>query len=379
MLLKELLLNKMFAQIIKIYVVKSFSNFIIQKNNLIKNIKNFKHFKPNVKICAVVKANAYGMGMNTICKIVYNLVDFFGVACAKEALKLRKITKKPILILGSVCEKNILICLKNKISLTVSSLKELNEILVVAEKNNLIANVHFKINSGMNRLGFANEEEYRKALDVIFNNCSLFLEGVYTHFADVNNKDRTEKQYLKFKKFLSYGKSKDTIVHAASSNFALLNDKYCFDMVRLGILMYGYAETKPPFELLPICKITSKIVKIQNVSADDFVGYGSGFFAKRNLKVAVVPIGYADGFLKCYAGKAQIIIKNKKCFVIAVCMDMIVVNITNINCDEGDEVIILGESKNQKITAEDYALWGKSIPYEVLTSLKIERFNYLIV
>lgn len=359
--------------------MKSYTDFILLKQNLIKNIKNFKKFRANLKICAVVKANAYGMGVKNVSQIISSLVDFFAVANEIEGEELRKITEKPILIMNRIKTENIIDCLKQNLSLTISSFYELNQILSVCKSCNLIAKIHFKINTGMNRLGFKTLNEYKKTFNLAKKSKLIVIEGIYTHFLDGTNEKIANAQLNKFKMFLKCGKTSDTIVHASATNSAIKDKKYCFDMVRLGMLLFGYAEIKPPFKLLPVCKIVSKIVKIQDVKSGEYVGYGNGFLAEKDMKIGIIPLGYADGYLRSYSNRTEVVVNDNKCRVVGrICMDMFMIDISNVKCAELCDVIVLGNSKTQSITAEDLAVAGNTIPYEVLTNFRVDRFNYVV-
>lgn len=359
--------------------MKLFNNFVLNTQNIRNNILNFKQYCQDTKICAIVKADAYGHGIEGVASKIKDIVDFFGVADEKEASKVRNVSAKPILILNRISSANFAWAIQNCISLSVSSLKYLIQLNAVAKKLNHPVKIHLKINTGMNRLGLSKPSELKKILNYIKTSKFIIFEGIYTHFFDSINLEQTEKQYQKFCNFLNLIDTKNIIVHASSSNAVFLNKKYAFDMVRLGILMYGYLDFNAPFALKPAVKVTSKIVNVVKVKKGENVGYGSNFVAKNNMKVATVGIGYADGFLRANSNTGKVIIGNQICSIVGnVCMDLFMIDVTNIKCKIGDEVIILGNSDTQKIDAQDIALLTHTICYEVLTNFKRDRMNYIL-
>ncbi|MBQ0017398.1 MAG: alanine racemase, partial [Clostridiales bacterium] len=373
----------------------------ISRQNLIDNILSFKKLRKETKICAIVKADAYGHGIKGVVPIIKNYVDFFGVVSLTEALEVRKYSSKSVLILSPIEKENILEAVQNQISLSVSNLRYLKTIENAIKNRNLKAKIHLKLNTGMNRLGFSNLVNFKKAVEFILTHDNLILEGVYTHFFDVSRKEVVSTQYEKFCKYknitneLIFSKniennSKNTqnytknqtklIFHCASSNLSLMDNMYCFDMVRLGILLYGYKEVESKIKLKPVLKITSSLVQIQSIKKGQNVGYGNNFTAKTDMKIGIVNLGYADGFLRTNSNEGKVIINNQFANIVGtICMDLFMVDITNIKCKIGDEVIILGSSKNLKIDADDLAKINNTISYEILTNIKKDRFNYQIV
>lgn len=340
-----------------------FNEYIIDKKLLIENVKKYN----TKKLCAMVKADAYGLGTKNVVKIIDNYVHFYGVANCDEAFKLTKITKKPILICGKINTSKILKCLFKKIRLTVDCLNELKKISIICEKNNLTANVHLKVNTGMNRLGVKSFKEYEEMLMFIKMSKVINLEGVFTHFSSADcNKKYLLKQYRKFKKFISIIDN-SVIIHCANTDASLL-PKLQFDMVRIGIGLYSRCVS-----------IISKVIKIQNVEMNEFVGYASSYYATKKIKVAVLPIGYADGIMRCYSNVGKVIINDKYYKIIgSVCMDMMFVEVDE-NVNLGDSVVIMGKTKNCEINESDIAKDCKTISYEIFTNFLKGRFTRKIL
>ena len=292
-----------------------FNKIIIHKNNLINNLKQVKQENPNSKICAMVKANAYGVGAEQVVQLLEEYVDFWGVACFFEAEKIKKLTNKQILIVG-VLEKEFV---DERFSYSCGSLEDIEYLINLSKP----IRVHLKINSGMNRYGFKDLKQLKKGLDLILQS-KLIIEGIYTHFATTD--EYVEKQMKKFKKFIKLVNKFNfhPIIHADNS---FVNEKFnhCLDMVRVGFSLYARSDGW----FLPVHEIKTSIVEVQNIKNGELVGYDYRFVAKKDMKIAIVPVGYADGFdLKCVGMK--LCVNNKYFKVLNVCMDCFMLDITNI-------------------------------------------------
>lgn len=357
--------------------MKLLNKFEVYPQNIVANIKKFKTHC-GAKICAIVKADAYGHGIEGVVPYIKQYVDFFGVADEREALKVRNLTAKPVLILNMVRNENLPELIKQQISLSVSNFAYLKQIFLTCKKLNLKAKIHLKVNSGMNRLGVKNVKVFNKMLDFISNQSLIVLEGVYTHFFDSTNTEVTEKQYQTFCKYqMALGDNFSPIIHASASNGVLLDKKYAFDMVRLGIAMYGYCDFD--LKLSPAIKLTSTVVNILNIKKGQNVGYSGGYIAKRNMKVACISLGYADGLLRTNSNNGKVIINNKLCSIVGnVCMDLFMCDVKDIKCNVGDEVVVLGKAKELEISAQEIAQNTNTIAYEILTNFKRDRMNYVV-
>lgn len=349
-----------------------------------QNLLAYKQKFNDVKVCAIVKADAYSHGLTNVVLATKSLVDFYGVADSLEALKVRNVTSKPILILNMVDSDDLPTLIEQNISLSVFSLSFLNQVEKQAKLQNKIANIHIKINTGMNRLGLKRLTLFKKILEKIEQSKYLKLEGVYSHIYNSSNEKDCEKQREIFMSFLKLiDKKTKYIAHLSASEIAVKNPNFKFDMVRLGLLIYGYNSAGFLKSLKPCLKITSKIVNIINIKKGEIVGYGANFVAQKNMKIGCVAMGYADGFLRSNSNKGKVIINGEFCNVVGnVCMDLFMVDITNVDCKIMDEVVILGsQSYNGKtitITAEDLAKINQTIPYEILTNFKFKRMLYKV-
>lgn len=359
--------------------MKSFSNYIVNTGAILHNIRAYKKINNSAKICAVVKADGYGLGVKNFVPKIQHKVDFFAVACFVEAIALRKITNKPILILNYVQPENLQVCANKNLSITIFSKTQLKQAL--KNVKNGILKIHFAINTGMNRIGFCSLQNFKYCFCKAKIAKNIKIEGLFTHFYNSTNKKHTHEQFCIFKHFVAFAKknsNQNILVHAAASDASFMYPQFAFDMVRLGICLYGYGETKTKLQLA--LSIVSKIINITKVKKGQSVGYGKNFVAKRNMLVATVPLGYADGILRSYAKKGCVIVNNKFCKIVGnICMDMFMCDVTKAKAAVGTNVTLLGVSKKGlAISAQDIAKSCNTISYEVLTNIKQNRFNVIV-
>ncbi len=341
---------------------------IINKNALINNLNYCK--KSNKTICAMVKADAYGHGMKNIVKILNNeKVEWFGVSNYLEAIQTKKIAPNSNVVIVSKSQNYSQIITQN-ISFTVDSIKELEKVLLFSIKLQKIAKVHIAINTGMNRIGVSDLNSFKQMLEYIDQNSKyILLEGVFTHCFDADcSKTHFYKQMKTFYEYVKYVNNKNTIIHIGGS-FVLKHKLPSFvQMVRVGMFLYGYGCSS----LKPVMQIKSQITKITNCKAGSYVGYGNKTILKQDALVALVPVGYADGYPRALSNSGYVIINNQKAKVIGnVCMDALMVIGTNIKCKVGDEVLLLENAMQISKIA------NMSI-YETLTNYQKFRAKCLI-
>ena len=344
-----------------------FNTYLINKQTILSNLNAMKNLvKPKTKICAVVKADAYSLGAKNVCNILKDRVDFFAVNSVSEALEIRsfdKLTK--ILILGKTSKDDYEVCAKNNISISVFCLEDLTGINL-SEK----LSVHIKVNSGMNRFGTNSLDEFKLMIKAIKNSNSFNLEGVFTHYHSADQTDTTKEQYKKFLKFVK-ATHKKVLFHASATSGVLNNPKLSLNMIRVGFGLYG--ETKLTQTALTI---KAKLVNIINLKAGESLGYANGFIAKKDYKIGVVSLGYADGFSRILSNHFSVLCNGKFCSVIGfVCMDCFFIDLTDLPAKIYDDVTILGEDSGKKITLADYAKALGTSPYEILTMFKRKRMR----
>jgi len=334
---------------------------IINCENLVHNTMFFMNLLPkNTLLCAVVKSNAYGNDLKCIVPTINNLVQYYAVNSVNEALKLRKITSLPILVLGKFNSKKLGQAIKKQIEFCVDSLEDIQ----ILKKYNAEIKIHIAINSGMNRLGLSRIQDCKTLLEDIKKYKNLKIQGVFSHIGDAINTKRTTSQYRQFL-ILSSVFPASAIHHISNTDALLYHPNMSMDMVRVGIGLYGYGN----INLMPCMSVYAKIIAIHNVYKGEYLGYGSEHKLKQDKKIAVVDIGYADGLPRTYSKSGKILINGNSCKIVAnICMNMTIVDISNIDCKVGDTVTILGYDGKLSISAQDIASACNTIPYEILTN-----------
>jgi len=350
---------------------------------------NFNYFKSKLlkttKVLVVVKAFGYGSSAEEIAKYLEAKVDYFAVAYLDEGIALRNAgIKTPILVLHPL-KINLEKIIKYNLEPCIYSKNILNYFIEIAKNLNLKnLPVHFKFNTGLNRLGFS-QKDISEISTIINNQTEVKIKSIFSHIAaseDLNEHEFTLQQINDFntisEEFTSNLKTDTYPFKHMLNTSGIINyaSEAQFDMVRLGIGLYGFgnneAETK---KLKNVLTLKSIISQIHTIKKGETVGYNRAFKATSTTKTATIPIGHADGISRQLGnGKGYVYINNQKAYIIGnVCMDMIMVNITNINCNEGDEVIAY---KNQQHIVE-LAKKSNTIAYELLTAIS-QRINRVL-
>ena len=336
-----------------------FNYIIINKDNLINNIKQVKTNNPKSKICAMVKANAYGVGQTEVVEILDKYVDYFGVACFFEAVSVSKLTNKKILIVGALEKENV----DEQFSYACHSLEDV-EFLINTGKTIC---VHLKVNTGMNRYGFCTIKEFKTALRKI-KKSNLILEGVFTHFATGDNYvDKQMDEFNEYLKILKRRKLKP-LIHADNS-FVQENLNHNLDMVRVGFCLYNQNDRK----YKSVVEIKTQVVQINKVKKDDLVGYDYRCVANKKMKVAVLPVGYADGIdLRLIGFKLNI--NGEKCKILNICMDCCMVDVSDVKIKKEDYVYLLNKDNPLK----NYANYLNVSEYQVMCNFSKMRAVRLV-
>jgi len=349
------------------------------------NIQQFRKILPkNYKIAGVVKSNAYGHGMIPLAGFLErnSLVEYFAVANDLEALALRKNNiKLPIIVLSYWNEKNLQNLVSQNIELGIYSHEQIKMLTGLKAK----VKVHVKIDTGMNRLGIK-PEEVEKYITEIKKNVNIKLQGIFSHFPIADeNEEFTKKQFLQFKEIVAKISRKIDIslIHTANSAGALFMDETC-NLLRLGIAMYGLQPSikNPQFNIQPVLTWKTKVIQIKNVPAGERLSYGLTYQFSRDAKIAILPVGYADGYDRKLSNCGEVLIRGKRCPVRGrVCMNLIMVEVGN-DVKINDEVVLIGKQAclsdmqgNEEITADDLAEKIGTINYEVVARIspEIER------
>lgn len=338
---------------------------------------NFRHIKslviPQTKILVPVKSDAYGHGIIPISKKLIELgVDFLGVANVDEALRLRKEgINKPILILGLVFDKDLAILVNNKITPTICTKEQAIILDKESQRQSTVSPLHIKIDTGMGRLGI----NYKHAFDFIQEVArlkSIKLEGLFTHFPKADNdKEYTNYQISLFNDLLLNLKQANInipLVHAANSMGVLDYSNSHFNLIRPGIIIYGLSpKDNFKLKLKPLMSVKTRILFVKEIAKGQGISYGHTYIAKSKRFIATLPIGYGDGYPRSLSNKADVVIGDRR-FKVAgrVCMDQTLVDLKNDSkASIGDEVIMVGQSQNNRITIEELANISSTIPYEI--------------
>lgn len=334
-----------------------------------------------VKIMAVVKADAYGHGDVQVAAALDDMVDAYGVAIIEEALKLRKHgIRKMILILGNTGDGWYEDVVRQGISQTVYSYGMARKLSDAAMALKMKANIHIKVETGMNRIGFQPTKESVDEICAVNELPGLCIEGIFTHFAraDEATPAEAEKPFQIFMDFVREVEGRGIripIKHAANSASIMHFPESHLDMVRSGITTYGlYPSEKVPKELLsirPALSWKSIVSYVKTIPAGASVGYGAIFTAGRETVVATVPVGYADGVKRDLSGKGRVLIHGQYAPMIGrVCMDQFMVDVTDIpDVRAGDRVVLIGKDGENKITVEEVAGRAHSFNYEYVCGI----------
>jgi len=349
----------------------------IDLDHLKNNIEEVRRVTDkNALVTAVIKADAYGHGaLKVIDTLLDNGADRLAVASLNEALEIREKYKKvPILILGYTPNALIEKVITNNIIQTVYSKEQIEFISKTAKKLDIEAILHIKIDTGMRRLGF-NWEGYNEILSV-FKYDNINFEGIYTHFAKADEKDKefTIKQFNRFNliiKALEKNKIKIPIKHVSNSAAIIDLPEFSYDMVRAGIMLYGVYPSKEVgrdnVNLKPVMTFKTTVAQTKYIDENEGVSYGLIYKASRHMKVATLPVGYADGYSRLLTSKSEVLIKSSRREVIGrICMDQMMIDLGKSKAQVGDEVVLFGYNEKESLPVDEIAEWLGTINYEVL-------------
>ena len=354
------------------------------------NIETVKSLNPPTrKTLLVIKADAYGHGAVVLAKEMDDLADYFAVATVDEALELRGADiVKPILILGYTDESEYEDIINNDITIAIYDYQEAERLSEIAEGLGKKAKVHIKADSGMSRIGFQCDESGIEEAYRITKLSGLDVEGVFTHYAKADYADKSDAltQYSAFSKFVKALEDKGVnfkIRHIDNSAGAMEIHSDGFDMMRLGIVIYGLypsEEIDKSVVIKPAMSLKSRVVHVKDLPAGRGVGYGWSYVTEKTTKVATVSVGYADGYPRALSNKGRVLIHGQYAPIIGrVCMDQIMVDVTDIKDADGqsgdgtvkvgDEVILFGKQRENSISVEEVAEPANSFNYEEVCNI----------
>lgn len=351
----------------------------INLDNLAHNIREVKRVvKEGTLITAVVKADAYGHGATKVAEtFLNNGADRLAVATLSEAIQLRRAGfDAPILILGYTPEHQFEKVIGYDIIQTIYTYEHGIAFSRTAEKLGKTGIVHIKIDTGMSRLGFQVNMDTVNQISEICKLPYIEVEGIFTHFAVADEKDKTftREQFNKFQKLVKELENigiKIPIKHVSNSAAIIDLPEYNLDMVRAGIMLYGLYPSddvnKLNVELKPAMTLKTKISHLKTVPKGTGISYGLTYITEKESKIGTLPIGYADGFTRILTGKAEVVVKGKKVKVVGrICMDQCMIDLTEVeNVDIGDEVILFGDGINS-LHIDEVAKKLGTINYEIV-------------
>lgn len=345
-----------------------------------------------VIISAVVKANAYGHGIEQIVPLFEKHgINHFSVFSYSEAIRVYHCLSaaRSIMIMGWISDKHMSDVIKKGIEFFIFNTERLQTAITYAKQLNIKANIHLEAETGMNRSGL-DTEELKQAISIIkAHQDHLNLVGFCTHLAgaeSISNHPRIQKQLKKYQKMYTILETNDLIPtyrHVANSAASFIYPKARMDMVRIGIMLYGFWSSTEVFiqyinnrtskadPLERILSWKSQIMSIKEVKCGEFVSYGISYLAQTNMKTALIPVGYASGYSRSLSNKGRVLIKGHRCSVIGVVnMNMIIADITNLpDTEVGDEVVIIGKQNDLEIKVSAFSDISDQLNYEVLAHL----------
>lgn len=348
---------------------------------------NYEEIKKNIrggaKLCAVVKADAYGHGALAVARVAVEAgASYLAVATLGEAIELREVGfTVPILLLGLVLPDEARDIVDYDVTQVVCELPLAEAISREAVRQHKTAKVHLKVETGMGRIGIRPEEIGALAA-AVKQLPNIEIEGMFSHFAMADSKDKTytKGQLAKFEQALKAVEEagvKLKLRHIAESAAILEIPEAHYDMVRAGVIQYGMwpsDEVTHPIDLKPVMKVCAKVVFMKTLHPGESIGYGRQFIAERESRIATLPIGYADGCIRAYGNGGYVSFGGRKAPIAGrVCMDQVMVDVTDLpDVKEGDTAVLFGD---ETVTADTAAKWLNTINYEVtcLISPRVPR------
>jgi alanine racemase len=370
------------------------TQIILNRDAALHNIEQLSR-TTSAQVCAVVKSNAYGHGLTEMVKILQKSghVSWWAVNSLDEAMVIRHYDmQRPILIMGAMPRARYHEAVQAQCSVVISSHEEIAYIEKL--KFDTPLRIHLKVNTGMNRLGFA-PDEIIEVLNRINKTPQIKLEGAMSHLAnaeDVLTQEYALQQVNTFnevKSQIERAVEGKVIFHMCATAATLLLPEAHHDMVRFGIGLYGLwpsYETKLSYlqkyghelDLQPVLQFKTQIVSINNIKNGSFIGYGCTYQVTRDSIVATIPVGYYEGLPRYLSNQGSVLINGSRCRILGrVCMNMTMVDVTDLESVKvGDSVVLIGQDSDKGISAEDIAQYGNTINYEVVTQLNstIQKF-----
>lgn len=355
---------------------------VIDLSALRHNLDQIRQRIPkNCEILAVVKADAYGHGDTAIASALAGMgVRRFGVATVQEGIHLRRSgLSHPILVMGALGPEQCAAVIGHRLTPIIHDRGIAEQVAKEATAAAGPYPVHIKVDTGMGRLGLRPDDVLPLLQSSLFQG-TLSAEGLMTHLADADSEDHafTTLQIELFRTLMGRLKAADIdipLIHAANSAAIVLHPSAHFTMVRPGIMLYGYHTIAYPCgnlpDLHPILSLVTRVAQVRSLAAGESVSYNRVFTASRPSHIAVIRIGYADGYSRLLSNRGAVLIRGRRAPIVGrICMDMTMVDVTDIpNVVPGDEAVLIGQQGGLRITAAHLAAWAQTIPYEVLCAI----------
>lgn len=351
-----------------------------------------KTFGKKVQFSSVVKGNAYGHGIKEFVTMAYDCgVSHFSVFDVEEAKLIKEALtdKATIMVMGLVQEIDMEWVIANNVEFFVFDKIRLNQAVKAAKKLKIVAKIHIEVETGMNRTGFEKRELSAVITTFKKEKEHLYLKGFCTHYAgaeSIANYYRVEKQIKKFEEIYQYLCDNDLrpeIKHSACSAASIMFPETRMDLVRIGIMQYGlwsspevfvnYLSTKKnkTDPLKRVITWKSNVMSVKKVNIGNFIGYGTSFLAERNMKIAVVPIGYSHGYSRSLSNQGRVLINGQRCIVVgSVNMNMMTVDVTDVAAvKKDDEVVLIGSQEELTVSVASFSDFSNQLNYELLTRI----------
>jgi len=354
------------------------THLVVDLDALAHNLAAVRAVAGSARVLAILKANAYGHGLVATARLYERLgVELLGVATLEEGIELREAgVATPILVLGGIVEEQIPLFLAHELALTASSVDKIRAIADRATDAGLTARVHLKVDTGMERIGvhWYSCEPMLRAARAAEVSGAIAVDGLYSHLSAGSDPQVTSAQRERFDAVSTQARAlglRLPLRHLANSEALLSGLAGGYEMIRPGLLLYGYApdgSVPPGFQ--SALTWMSRVVYFKVVPAGAPVSYGGSWAPEQQTRIVTVPVGYGDGYTRRMSGKAEVGLRGRRYPVVGrICMDQILVDIGWDSAYNGDPVVLLGGLGAERVTLAEIAAWSDTIPWEVLTCI----------
>lgn len=336
----------------------------------------------DTKLMVIIKADAYGHGAVPVARAINSLgIDAYGVAIIEEAIELRNADiTKPILILGYTPMEQFPDVVAYGVTQTIFQYATAEELSREALRQDKIATIHIKLDTGMSRIGFSDTSDSIKEIIKISKLPNIKIEGIFSHFSCAEEPDKiySQVQLNKFLKFVELLEKENIIIpikHMANTAGIINVPEASLNMIRCGIATYGIFPSeevnKGNIRLQPAMELKSHVIYIKEVDAGIPVSYGATYVTSQKTRIATIPVGYADGYSRNLSNYGKVIINGQYAPIIGrICMDQFMVDVTDIQgVKQGDTVTLMGRDQDAYISVEELSEWSHSFPYELVCTV----------